>query len=280
MAKYRSVKDKRGSIVLHRNMDEEGRIFSFNSDPLAKMGWYAMGQQGTCATERILGAAARFVMVGNQIGTSLDQYVFSTFGPMAVYPVTTEDVRGLSIQLGNYSMIIALIDDVARAKRVFREIRDFGQTKLCYAIMTESSPQDRSSLIRFLFDDVFDTRMKPAEILLRIQSQCSRQRQYDSASRSDAAFETFCEENIIDWVPGLHLPLLRQLFDNMGHVARYRDLAAYDFHSGEFRLDSLTVRIHNLRRRLKNYEIRCERGVGYILAKCPAQSCAEPLAPA
>lgn len=268
MAKYQVIQDNVGSVVHHSGMDEDGRIFAFNSDPLAAMGWYAINQQGTCAMERILGAAARFVAVGNQVGTALSQFVLSTFGPTAVYPVTTDDIRGFSSQLGDYSIIIVLVDDVARAKRAFREIRDFAQTKLCYAIMTESNPQARSSLMRFLFDDVFDTRMKPSEILLRIQSQCSRQMQYNSASRGDVAFETFCDENLDGRVHSLHFTLLRQLFDNMGQVLRYRDLAAYDFHSGEFRLDSLTVRIHNLRRRLKNYEIRCERGVGYALVNC------------
>jgi len=68
--------------------------------------------------------------------------------------------------------------------------------------------------------------------------------------------------------------VLKLLFDNLGEKVRYRDLAAYDFHSGEFRTEPLTVRIHHLHRKLKNYEIRCKRGVGYVLVKLDEQAAA------
>lgn len=270
VVKYQTIQDDIEFPSHYSGHHESDKAFIFNSDPLAQMGCNAMSEQHNRPSTRTLGANARFLAVGNQAGTPLEQFVLSTFGAIGVYPVTDDNLRGFSSQLGDYGIIIALVDDVARAKRVFRAIKVFAQTKLCYAIMTHSTPHNRAALVRFVFDDVFDTRMTPTEILLRIQSQCNRQAQYDSALNGDAAFKAFCEQNFMGGVHGLHFPVLRRLFDNMGHVARYCDLAAYDYHSGEFRLDSLTVRIHNLRRRLKNYEIRCERGVGYALVKCAA----------
>lgn len=209
----------------------------------------------------------RFVSIGSQRGGALENFVHSTFGDVSIHPLATENVRGLSTQLGEYSVIVALFDDMLRAKRVLRDLRRFVDTKLCYAIMTESTPQTRAALMRFAFDDVFDTRMKPAEILLRMNSQWTRQTQYNLASQSADRFQAFCNENIDGRINALQIPLLRQLYDSLGKVVRYNDLAAYDFHSGEFRTGSLTVRIHHLRRKLKNYEIRCETGIGYALVK-------------
>ncbi len=209
----------------------------------------------------------RFVSIGSQRGSALEDFVLSTFGEVTIHPLAIEHVRGLSTQLGDYSVIVALFDDTVRAKRVLRDLKRVMDTKLCYAIMTDSTPQTRAALLRFAFDDVFDTRMKPAEILVRMNSQWKRQAQYNIASQSADLFQAFCEENIDGRINALQLPLLRQLYDSLGKVVRYNELAAYDFHSGEFRTGSLTVRIHHLRRRLKNYEIRCETGIGYALVK-------------
>lgn len=209
----------------------------------------------------------RFVSIGSLQGSPLEKYVHAVFGKVDIHPISTNDIRGLSTQLGDYSVIVILFDDVVRTKRVLRDLKPVLDLKLCYALMTDSTPQTRAALLRFAFADVFDTRMKPAELLLRMNSQAMRQAQYDLAAEEVHRFHDFCEENIAGRINALQIPVLRRLYDSLGKVVRYKDLAAYDFHSGEFRTESLTVRIHHLRRRLKNYEIRCEKGVGYALVK-------------
>ncbi len=211
--------------------------------------------------------AMRFVSIGNQSGKLLGNFVASTFGPFEIYPVTQENIRGFSAQLGDYSALVMLTNDVQRAKRIMRDVRAITQNKLCYAIMEESTPPGRAALMRQYFHDVFDLRTDPAEIFARISSHFDRQQQFVMSAEYDAHFAAFCEENLTDPIHYLQAPLLRRLFENMGDVVRYRDLAEYDFHSGEFRIDSLAVRIHNLRRKLKNYDIRSKRGKGYVLVK-------------
>lgn len=219
------------------------------------------------ARESGANAGIRFVAIGNLARMPVSDFIFSTFGPVRIHAVTADDLRGFSTRLGAYSVLVVLVDDVVRAKRVLREVRPLIANKLCYAIMTESTPQTRTALIRAMFDDVFDTRTKPQEILTRIAAHQRRQACYNAKAVVDHRFEAFCEENVSGTVHSQQVPVLKRLFDSMGHVVRYRDLAAYDFHSGEFRVESLTVRIHNLRRKLKNYDIRCTRGAGYALVK-------------
>lgn len=228
---------------------------------------YAEKQCDKLGDVRDLVEEIRFVAVGNHVGSPLEAFAFSTFGKVAIHPVTNDDSRGFSSQLGTYSIIVALFDDVARVKRAFREIKPVADNKLCYGLMTESNPSARGALMRFAFDDVFDTRMKPAEIILRMKAQLSRQSHYNGVAKDSERFETFCEKNIIGRVHSTQVEILKQLYDNMGKVVRYRELASYDFHAGNFRLESLTVRIHYLRKKLVNYEIRVERGVGYSLVK-------------
>ena len=212
-------------------------------------------------------AEIRFVSIGGQTRTPLSRFVASTFGQVTIHSVTSDDIRGFSAALGSYSVLVVLVDDVMRAKRVLREVKPMIASKLCYAIMTESTPPTRAALIRAIFDDVFDVRSKPQEILMRIRAHRARQAQFDERMVEEEEFEAFCERNLEGPVHSLQVPVLRRLFESMGHVVKYRDLAAYDFQSGEFRTDSLTVRIHNLRRKLKNYDIRCTRGAGYALVK-------------
>lgn len=214
---------------------------------------------------RDLVANSRFLAIGSRLTPQLLSFVGAAFGDVTMYSVETDKIHGLSGPASPFSIIIVLFDDVTRAKRVFREHKLLMQNKLCYAIMTASKPKDRAELMRFAFDDVFDTRMKPAEMIVRIKAHRSRQIIYDATIDFAEDFRLFCEANIDGRIYPTQMEILRQLYNNMSQVVRYRDLASYDYHAGDFRMQSLKVRVHNLRKRMKNYEIICKRGVGYIL---------------
>ena len=212
-------------------------------------------------------ANTRFLTIGPRIPPALKQIVHSAFGPVDIYSIERDDVRGISSQTESFSIIVALFDDIARAKRALREHKWILDNKLCYAIMTEAKPRGRAALMRFAFDDVFDSRMRPAEIIVRMKAHASRQLIYNHAVKGDEAFQLFCDNNIEGRVYESQMQMLKKLYDNMGKAVQYRELASYDFHSSDFRFKSLKVRIHKLRQRLKNHEIRCERGIGYALVK-------------
>ncbi|SHN50900.1 hypothetical protein [Erythrobacter sanguineus] len=244
-------------------------LFEFSTEPAEQQFEYLIRERsaGPNGSLRELVANIRFVTIGTGHRPALMEFVEATFGPVTIYSVEKDNIRGFSSQPASFSIIVALLDDVTRAKRLFREHKSFMDNKLCYAIMTESNPKARASLLRFAFDDVFDTRMKPAEIIVRMQAHLNRQGHYNRAIKEDEHFQIFCDENIEGRVYTTQMEILRQLYDNLGKVVRYRELASYDYHSGDFRYKSLSVRIHNLRKRLKNYQIRCERGAGYALVR-------------
>jgi DNA-binding response OmpR family regulator len=252
--------------------------FDCSKGPVAEPFSTLCGEVGELPDD--LSGRIRFVAIGNQISSPLGNYVRAVFGPVDIHRVTLEDLRGFSSQLGSYAVLVVLTDDVQRAKRKLRKVHALTENKLVYAMMTESTPQARAALMRLSVDDVFDLRTRRQEILVRIGSHWQRQQEYDLKTKGEARFTMFCEENLIGTVHSLQVPVLKRLFDNLGEVVRYRDLAAYDFHSGEFRTDSLTVRIHHLRRKLKNYEIRCKRGVGYVLVKLDEEGELPPAASA
>ncbi|AUX70661.1 hypothetical protein CHX26_15190 [Porphyrobacter sp. HT-58-2] len=218
-------------------------------------------------TLRDLVANARFLTIGPRLPPRIKEIVNETFGPVEVHSIERDNIRGISSQATSFSIIIALFDDIARAKRAFREHKWLLDNKLCYAIMTEANPRGRAALMRFAFDDVFDSRAKPTDIIIRMKAHVSRQMIYNSAVKNDESFQLFCDENIEGRVYSSQMEILKQLYNNMGKVVRYRDLASYDYHSSDFRFKSLKVRIHKIRKRLKNHEIRCERGSGYVLVK-------------
>jgi len=207
----------------------------------------------------------RFVTVGSQMDPRLADFVNATFGPVSIHAVSKDRIHGLSSQSSSYQIIVALFDDVTRAKRALRELKPVLDNKLCYAIMTESTPKERAELLRFAFDDVLDTRMKPAEVIARMQAHWFRQAGYNQIIKGDEKFQIFCEQHIEGRVLIGQMELLRKLHDNVGKVVRYRDLASFDFSAGDFRFKSLSVRIHHLRKRLRNCEIICKRGLGYVL---------------
>lgn len=218
-------------------------------------------------TLRDLVANARFLTIGPRLPPRIKEIVNETFGPVEVHSIERDNIRGISSQAASFSIIIALFDDIARAKRAFREHKWLLDNKLCYAIMSEANPRGRAALMRFAFDDVFDSRTKPTDIIIRMKAHVSRQMIYNSAVKSDESFQLFCDENIEGRVYSSQMEILKQLYTNMGKVVRYRDLASYDYHSSDFRFKSLKVRIHKIRKRLKNHEIRCERGAGYSLVR-------------
>jgi DNA-binding response OmpR family regulator len=248
----------------------ELRLFRFSEDQDAEQFAYLTDRDRAAPSQSIREAAdaTRFVTIGSQIAPALKDFVQSAFGPVEIHVIDNENLRGFSRQFQPFSVIVAIFDDVLRAKRVLRQYKPLLANKLCYAMMTESTPKDRVALLRFGFDDVFDTRMKEAEVLVRIQAQLNRQLYYNAAIKDDLEFQQFCEENIEGQVYAAQMALLRQFYNNIGKVLRYRELASFDFHAGDFRLQSLSVRIHKLRKRLKNYRIRCVRGTGYVLERC------------
>ena len=209
----------------------------------------------------------RFITTGSQIAPDLEKFVTSIFGPLSIYRVSKDDIHGFSSQKSSFSVVVAVFDDITRAKRVLRQIKRFLDNKLCYAIMTESTPKTRADLMRFAFDDVFDLRTKPAEMIARMEAHWNRQIQYNSALKGDESFQIFCSENIEGRVYITQMEILHKLWENMGKVVKYNDLASYDFHSNEFRIKSLKVRVHNLRKRLKYHDICSVRNVGYMLVK-------------
>jgi DNA-binding response OmpR family regulator len=245
-------------------------LFPFSADQGADQAHYLIDDRplDRASPIRELLAVTRFVTIGSQIAPALKDFVQSAFGPVEIHVIDSENLRGFSRQFQPFSIIVAVFDDLVRAKRVLRQHKPLMENKLCYAIMTEANPKDRASLLRFAFDDVFDTRMKEAEVLLRMQAQFNRQARYDNAVKDDFEFRMFCEKNIEGQVYTSQMALLRQLYNNIGKVMRYRELASFDFHAGDFRLQSLSVRIHKLRKRLKNHRIRCVRGTGYVLERC------------
>lgn len=212
-------------------------------------------------------ADVRFLAIGSRIAPRIKDLVSATFGPIDIYSIERDSIRCFSSQAASFSIIVVLFDDITRAKRALREHKWLLDNKLCYAIMTKASPGVRASLMRFVFDDVFDARTKPAEIIFRMKSHARRQLIYNHAVKNDESLRLFCDENIAGRVHASQMEILRQLYNNMGAVVRYRDLAAYDYHAGDFRYKSLKVRIHNLRKRLKNHDIICERGRGYALVE-------------
>lgn len=216
---------------------------------------------------RNLFSKIRFVSIGGQSGSQLIEFIHSIFGPVNVYSVAHDKTHGFSSQNSAFSIIIALLDDVPRAKQALRQMKSVMDNKLCYAFMTVSNPKARAELLRFAFDDVFDTRMKPAEIIVRIQAHRGRQMDFDQPIQRDEAFQLFCDQNIEGRSLINQMPMLRQLYESMGQVVRYRELASFDLHSGSFRTKSVAVRIYHLRKKLKNYEIICVRGQGYSLVK-------------
>jgi hypothetical protein len=230
--------------------------YLFKNDPLS-----SFGPVGA------LVSSIRFVVIGSQLSQSIKELVYATFGPVTIYAIDKDSARGLSSHIGQFSIIVALFDDVGRAARVFRENKIAMESRLCYAIMTKSDPSVRAKLMRFMFDDVFDARIKPAELITRLQSQRDRQIIYDGVVQNDVQFKQFCDENVEGRVYISQTEILKKLYHNLGKVVRYRDLASYDYHSGDIRLKSLNVRIHKIRKRLKNYEIHCVRGIGYSLVK-------------
>ncbi len=209
----------------------------------------------------------RFITTGSHVDPVLEEFAQSVFGPLSIHPVSKDDIYGFSTQKASFSVVVALFDDVTRAKRVFRQIKRFLDNKLCYAIMTESTPKTRADLMKFAFDDVFDMRTKPAEMVARIEAHWSRQIHYNQALKNDERFQIFCSEHIEGRVYITQMEILNMLWKNMGNVVKYSDLASYDFHSNEFRIKSLKVRVHNLRKRLKNHDIRSVPNVGYVLVK-------------
>lgn len=252
--------------------DRNVRLFRFSENHEVDQNHYLIDERplDRTASIRDLVAETRFVTIGSQIAPALKDFINSAFGPVEIHTIDNENLRGFSRQFQPFSVVVAVFDDLVRAKRVLRQYKHLLDNKLCYAIMTESSPKDRSSLMRFAFDDVFDTRMREAEVLVRIQAQRNRQREYNSAIMGDLEFRQFCDENIEGQVYAAQMALLRQLYNNMGKVMRYRELASFDYHAGDFRLQSLSVRIHKLRKRLKNHRIRCVRGAGYVLERLDA----------
>lgn len=251
------------TVVGECNLGTAGSIFDFEiSEDI-----HASGNIDSEPCIRDLVKATRFVAIGNRALSPLGEFVRAVFGQVAIHPVSSDDIAGITRDLQTYAIMVVLTDDVPRTKKMLREIAPLLRNRLCYAVMTESNPQARARLLRSTFDDVFDMRSNPREILLRIHAQRARQAVYDSSRTGDADFERFCEENLDGTLHRLQMPLLKRLYDNMGEVVRFRDLAAYDFHSGEFRLQSLAVRIHYLRRKLKNCDIRCKRGEGYALVR-------------
>lgn len=222
---------------------------------------------GADVTLHDLVADTRFLTIGPRIPPALKYLVNATFGPVDIYSIERDNVRGISSQTETFSIIVVLFDDIARAKRALREHKWLLDNKLCYAIMTDAKPRGRAALMRFAFDDVFDSRTKPAEIIARMKAHASRQLIYNHAVKTDESFQLFCDENVTGRVYDSQMQILRELYNNMGKVVRYRDLASYDYHSSDFRFKSLKVRIHKLRKRLINHEIRCQRGMGYALVE-------------
>jgi DNA-binding response OmpR family regulator len=245
-------------------------LFDFAGEQADRRFEYLVRQRpvGGSGSLRELVANTRFLTIGAGLKPPLMEFVQAAFGPVTIYSLEQDNIRGFSSQPASFSIIVALLDDVIRAKRVFREHKSFMDNKLCYAIMTDSNPRARASLLRFAFDDVFDTRTKPAEMIFRMQAHLNRQVHYNRAIKEDEHFQIFCDQNIEGRAYTTQMEILRKLYDNLGEVVRYRELASYDFHSGDFRYKSLSVRVHNLRKRLKNFEIRCERGTGYAMVKC------------
>ncbi len=255
---------------LSEDLERDLGLFRFSEDQDAEQFAYLTDRDRAAPSQSFRKAAdaTRFVTIGSQIAPALKDFVHSAFGPVEIHVIDNENLRGFSRQFQPFSVIVAVFDDLVRAKRVLRQYKPLLANKLCYAMMTESTPKERAALLRFGFDDVFDTRMKEAEVLVRIQAQLNRQLYYNAAIKDDLEFRQFCEENIEGQVYAAQMALLRQFYNNSGKVLRYRELASFDFHAGDFRLQSLSVRIHKLRKRLKNYRIRCVRGTGYVLERC------------
>lgn len=255
---------------LSEDLERDLGLFRFSEDQDAEQFAYLTDRDRAAPSQSFREAAdaTRFVTIGSQIAPALKDFVHSAFGPVEIHVIDNENLRGFSRQFQPFSVIVAVFDDLVRAKRVLRQYKPLLANKLCYAMMTESTPKERAALLRFGFDDVFDTRMKEAEVLVRIQAQLNRQLYYNAAIKDDLEFRQFCEENIEGQVYAALMALLRQFYNNIGKVLRYRELASFDFHAGDFRLQSLSVRIHKLRKRLKNYRIRCVRGTGYVLERC------------
>lgn len=264
------VPDEALTDELSEDLQRDLRLFPFSENHEVDYYDYLAVKDRSDSTKPIreMAAVTRFVTIGSQIASALRDFVHSAFGPVEIHVIDNENLRGFSRQFQPFSVIVAIFDDLVRAKRVLRQYKPLLANKLCYAMMTDSTPKERAALLRFGFDDVFDTRMNEAEVLVRIQAQLNRQLYYNAAIKDDLEFRQFCEENIEGQVYAAQMALLRQFYNNIGKVLRYRELASFDFHAGDFRLQSLSVRIHKLRKRLKNYRIRCVRGTGYVLERC------------
>lgn len=209
----------------------------------------------------------RFLSIGSLSVSQMRERLIDLFGSVTIYEFSNERTFGLSKIGDDFSILMIVTEDWRRAKMVLRDFRLIIKNNLSYILLNTSNPRSRAELLNFGFDDIFDMNTDKLEISIRMNAHASRQLIYDSQSNRNMQFENFCGANLIRPLHRDQRPILLRLYENMGNVVKYNELAGYDFHSAEFRVQSLTVRIHHLRRKLKNYEIFCQRGVGYMLGK-------------
>lgn len=209
----------------------------------------------------------RVIAIGSHLDGPLNEFARQVFGNVEIHKVCVDDVRGLSRQIGEYDILVILFNDPQRVKRTLRGLESFIRTKVCIGLTSQSKPKTRANLIRFAFDDVFDRKVSIEEITVRIASICARYDVYNKSSQQDLSFEDFCKNFAARKLNKGEQDILYLLFKNLHRVVRYSELANYDIYDEEYRIHSLRVRIHHLRKKLKGYEIQSHRGLGYQLLK-------------